>query len=53
MGKNAGGFLKRKSKSKVGGNEKAILEWVDFEPISYECMFRILGGNNENRKEYQ
>ena len=54
VGKNFGGFLKRKLRSKVEENEKAILKGIDFDPISYAWRFRILGGGNtENRKGYQ
>ena len=30
---------------KIGENEKALLEGNDFEPISYEWMFRIMKSN--------
>ena len=54
MGKNSGGFLKRRLMSEMGANGKAILNGVDFEPISYEWAFMVLGGaNTENRKGYQ
>ena len=53
MDKNAGGFSKRKSKSKVAENEKEIVKGVDFESIIYEWMFRALWGNTENWKGYQ
>ena len=41
--KNSGGFLKRKAMSKSGESEKPMMGGGDFEPISYEWAFRILG----------
>ena len=53
MGKHAVGLLKRKLKSGDGVNEKEIPRGVDFEPISYEWMFMVSGGNTENRAGYR
>ena len=53
MDKNAAGLTKQKSKVEIEENENALLEGKDFEPISYEWMFRIAKSKYQEQEGYQ
>ena len=42
--KNAGGFSKHKSEAKVEENEKATIQWGNYDPVSYAWAFKVLRG---------